>query len=148
VFLQPVLAGRYLPGIHPKRAKTLHQWVGSILVIAVILHVAGLWITSPPDMIDALLLRSPTPFSAWGVIAMWALFLTATLAILKHRRAVPPAIWRNLHTGLAIVIATSSAVHALLIEGTMEPITKTLLCACAVIATLKVITDIRARRIR
>jgi hypothetical protein len=48
-----------------------------VLVVAVVVHVGGLWITSPPDMIDALLLTSPTPFSAFGVIAMWAIFAVA-----------------------------------------------------------------------
>ena len=33
------------------------------MAVAVVIHVAGLWITSPPDMIDALLFTSPTPFS-------------------------------------------------------------------------------------
>ena len=52
----------------------------AVLVIAVVLHVAGLWVTSPPDVIDALLFVAPTPFSNWGIIAMWALFATGLRA--------------------------------------------------------------------
>lgn len=45
-----------------------------------ILHVVGLWVTSPPDVIDALLFWSPTPFSFCGVVAMWAVFASALMA--------------------------------------------------------------------
>ncbi len=72
MLLQPLLIGGLLPGFSPYQAQRVHRWTGALLVAAVIIHVAGLWITSPPDVIDALLFRSPTPFAAWGVIAMWA----------------------------------------------------------------------------
>ena len=72
--VQPVLAAGYLG-----RTRRLHRAVGSVLVGAVVLHIAGLWITSPPDVIDVLLFRSPTPFALWGVFAMWALFAAAFL---------------------------------------------------------------------
>ncbi len=77
LLLQPLLIGGYLPGLAPLRARAMHRWIGSFLVVAVIVHVIGLWITSPPDVIDALTFTSPTPFSAWGVIAMWAVFAAA-----------------------------------------------------------------------
>jgi hypothetical protein len=72
LLLQPLLAGGYLPGLGTRVGRLAHRRVGVALVAAVVLHVAGLWITSPPDVVDALLFRSPTPFSAWGVVAMWA----------------------------------------------------------------------------
>ena len=64
LLLQPLLAGGYLPGLPPIRGRRVHAWVGVALVLAVAIHVAGLWLTSPPDVVDALLFRSPTPFSA------------------------------------------------------------------------------------
>jgi hypothetical protein len=73
MLLQPVLMGGYLPGLSAYRGRRAHYWIGSALVVAVVIHVAGLWIISPPDMIDALLFSSPTPFSPFGVIAMWAI---------------------------------------------------------------------------
>ena len=66
MLIQPLLAGGYLPGLPAIRGRFLHRWTGAVLVAAVVGHVAGLWITSPPDVIDALLFRSPTPFSAWA----------------------------------------------------------------------------------
>src|SRR5262245_42699426 len=85
VLVQPLLIGGYLPGLSAYRGRRTHHWIGGALVVAVVIHVAGLWITSPPDMIDALLFVSPTPFSPFGVIAMWAIFAVALLATLRRR---------------------------------------------------------------
>ena len=85
MLVQPLLIGGYLPGPSPHRRRRAHQWIGGALVMAVVIHVGGLLITSPPDAIDALLFVSPTPFSAWGVIAMWAIFAVALLAALRRR---------------------------------------------------------------
>ncbi len=148
MLLQPLLAGGRLPGLRAMRGRQVHRWIGGILVTAVIIHVAALWVTSPPDVIDALLLASPTPFSIWGVVAMWAIFATALLAALRRRLA--PRTWRRAHTALALVIVSGTVIHALLIEGTMETITKALLCAFVMGATLKVVIDLKtwARRPR
>ena len=100
---------------------------------AIIIHVAALWITSPPDVIDALMLVSPTPFSIWGVFAMWAVFATAILAALRKRLRLKPKVWRIGHKTLALIIILGSVVHAILIEGTMEIITKLALCVLVVI---------------
>ena len=74
VLVQPVLIAGYLPGLSGYRGRRVHHWIGGTLVVAVLVHVGGLWITSPPDMADALLFISPTPFSPFGVVAMWAIF--------------------------------------------------------------------------
>ena len=141
LLFQPLLATGDLPGLAGPRGRRAHRWIGGILVLMVIFHVAGLWITSPPDVIDALLFASPTPFSLWGVVAMWAVFATAVLAALRRR--LRPLSWRRAHTALAIVIVTGSVVHALLIEGTMETISKAGLCALVVAATLRAVADLR-----
>ena len=114
--------------------------------MAVMIHVGGLWITSPPDMIDALLFASPTPFSPWGVIAMWAIFAVALLALLRRR--LRPRTFRIAHMLLAIVIVVGSVVHGMLIEGAMETVSKAALSALVLAATIKVMTDLRARRKR
>ncbi|WP_370200276.1 ferric reductase-like transmembrane domain-containing protein [Roseibium sp.] len=143
LLLQPLLAGGYMPGVSGLRGRRVHRWTGLLLVGAIILHVGGLWLTSPPDVIDALLFRSPTPFSVWGVIAMWAVFAAALLAAVRRRLPIPPRLWRRLHSLLAMVIVAGSVVHALLIEGTMETYSKAALCALAVAATVKVIVDLK-----
>jgi predicted ferric reductase len=146
VLAQPLLIGGYLPGLSGYRGRRTHYWIGGALVVAVVAHVAGLWITSPPDMIDALLFVSPTPFSPFGVIAMWAIFAVALLA--AFRRRLRPRTWRIAHTLLAIVIVVGSAVHAILIEGTMETVSKAVLCALVLAAAVKVMTDLRVWRKR
>ena len=143
LLVQPLLAGGYLPGLPVRRGRRVHLWIGITLVAAVVVHVAGLWITSPPDVIDALLFASPTPFSAWGVVAMWALFAAASLAMLRQRGRVRPRTWRLGHSALVTVVVVGSVVHAMLIDGTMGTPSKALLCALALAATIKVLFDLR-----
>lgn len=143
LLVQPMLIGGYLPGLTPYRARRVHRWVGATLVAAVVIHVGGLWITSPPDVIDALSFSSPTPFSAWGVIAMWAIFAVALLAALRRRLRLRLRTWRICHMALAAVIVVGTVVHAILIEGTMETWSKVALCALVLAATVKVMAGVR-----
>lgn len=135
--VQPLLAGGWLPGLHLLRGRRVHRIVGVFLVAAVIVHVGGLWITSPPDIEDALLLRSPTPFSVWGVAAMWALFAAALLAVLRRR--LSPLVWRVGHTSLVSIVVLGGVVHAMLIEGTMETTSKAALCGLVIAATVSAV---------
>ena len=146
VLVQPLLIGGYLPGLSAYRGRRAHHWIGGALALAVVIHVAGLWITSPPDMIDALTFASPTPFSPFGVIAMWAIFAVALLAALRRWLGLRLRTWRIVHIPLAIVIVACSVVHCLLIEGTMETISKAALCALVLAATIKVMADLWRKR--
>src|SRR6185436_7933610 len=141
VLVQPLLIGGYLPGLSGYPGRRAHHWIGGALVVAVVIHVGGLWITSPPDMIDALLFTSPTPFSPFGVIAMWAIFAVAVLAALRRRLGL--RTWRLAHMSLAVVIVVGSVIHGILIEGTMEAMSKAALCALVVAAAIKVMVDLR-----
>ena len=144
LFAQPLLVGGYLPGLPARSGRRVHRWIGVALVGMIILHVAGLWLTSAPDVIDALLFASPTPFSVWGVVAMWASFAAAALAALRARLRIRATTWRLAHTVLAIVVVIGSVVHALLVDGTMEPLSKAAFCMLVVLATAKVVLDLRA----
>ena len=146
MLVQPLLIGGYLPGFSGRLGRRVHHWIGGALVVAVVIHVGGLWITSPPDMVDALLFSSPTPFSPFGVIAMWAIFAVALLAALRRR--LRPRTWRTAHILLAIVIVVGSVVHGMLIVGTMETISKAVLCALVLAAAVKVMVDLRVWRKR
>lgn len=148
VLVQPLMIGGYLPGVSAVHRRRAHRWIGGALVAAVAIHVGGLWITSPPDMIDALLFASPTPFSPFGVIAMWAIFAVALLAALRRRSGLRPRTWRLAHMVLAVVIVAGGLVHAMLIEGTMETMSKAVLCALVLAATAKVMADLRVWRRR
>lgn len=146
MLMQPLLASGRLPGLSLFRGRRLHRWIGGGLVVAVTLHIVGLWITSPPDVIDALLFRSPTPFSVWGVTAMWALIAAALLAIFRRRLRLRPRTWRIGHTTLAMIIVLGTVIHALQIEGAMETMTKIALCVLVLLTTAKVMTDLRVWR--
>lgn len=141
MLLQPLLAAGWIPGLSPARSRRLHRLAGAAILLAVALHVGGLWITSPPDVVDALLLASPTPFSAWGVAAMWALLATALLA--ACRRRLRWRTWRRAHTALALVIVPGTVAHALLVEGAMEPASKAALAALLLLATLAALAATR-----
>src|SRR5262245_6921361 len=145
LLVQPLMIGGYLPGPSAYRARRAHHWIGGALVVAVVVHVGGLWITSPPDMVDALTFTSPTPFSPFGVIAMWAIFAVALLAAFRRRLGL--RTWRIVHMPLAAVIVVGAVAHAMLIEGTMETISKAALCALVVVAAIKVMADV-VRRMR
>ena len=146
LLVQPVLIAGYLPGLAGYRGRRVHHWVGGALVVALLVHIGGLWITSPPDMMDALTFTSPTPFSPFGVVAMWAIFAVALLAAFRRRMGLRP--WRVVHMSFAVVIVGCSVVHVLLVEGTMETISKAALCALVVAAAIKVMTDLMHRKTR
>ncbi len=148
LLVQPLLAGRWLPGLSPVSSRHWHRRCGLALVAAIVIHVGGLWMTSPPDVVDALLFVSPTPFSAWGVTAMWAAFAAAMMGILRQRLSLRFRVWRLGHASLAVVTILGSVVHALLIEGTMEIVTKVALCALVVLASVGTLARLRVWELR
>lgn len=77
---------------------------------------------------------------------MWAIFAVALLASLRRRLGLRLRTWRILHLPLAIVIVIAGIVHCLLIEGTMETISKAALCALVLAATVKVMADLWRKR--
>lgn len=142
MLVQPLLAGGHLPGLPARRGRAVHRIVGLVLILAIVVHVVGLGITSPPDLLDALLFAAPTAFSLWGVLAMWTLFAAAVLAAFRTR--IRPRIWRLGHTILVGFTVIASAIHAVLIEGTMGTGSKVALCLLAIGATGWTILQLRA----
>ena len=120
LLIQPLLAMGWLPGARLPRLRRWHRLAGTQPSWRWWRSMsAGLLIASPPDAIDALLLRSPTPFSVWGVAAMWAVAATAVLVALRRRVRLRPVTWAALHNALALVVVLGTVIHAVQIEGTM-----------------------------
>ena len=130
--VQPLLALGVLPGA--VFGRRMHRVLGAGLVLFVVVHVGALWITSPPDVVDTLTFTSPTSFFAWGVIAMWSVFAAALLAVFRKR--LGPRHWRLFHGVLTFVIALGTVIHAVLIEGRMEPVSKAVLAVLVLNASL------------
>ncbi|MBH0236937.1 ferric reductase [Methylobrevis albus] len=128
LFVQPLLASGALPG--PQRLGW-HRLVGAVAVALAVGHVIGLYLYSPDDIMDALLLESPTPFSVYGVAGLVLLMVVALLGGLV--RAVPrPVVARRVHSLVGLAAVVCAAWHAVLIDGAMEMISKLVLCAGAV----------------
>jgi len=145
MLFQPMLAAGLLPGLSLKVSRQVHSRLGVALFVLVVVHIVGLWITSPPDVIDALLFASPTPFSVWGVIAMWCIFASVLLALFRSRFRRHLRVWKLSHKVFAASAVLGTAVHALKIEGAMETTTKTALCVLVVIISFGVLLNINAR---
>ena len=136
LLLQPLLAAGFFPGTLLAKQRSWHAFTGGLLIVSVLAHIAGLYLTSPPDMIDALLLVSPTPYSLYGVIALWGIVVlgVVTLPVVRHR--LKPARWRLVHNMVGALVVGTTVTHAVMIDGTMDRRSKLVLCAAAVIATL------------
>ncbi|MBT0956863.1 ferric reductase-like transmembrane domain-containing protein [Alphaproteobacteria bacterium KMM 3653] len=132
--LQPLLAANGLAILRAAQARRWHRRAGRALLLLIALHVLGLYIASPADALDALLLRSPTPFSVYGVAALCGAALIGLMAAMRRR--LPPRLWQLAHLALAAGVTIATVVHALMIEGTMEQASKWMLCALAVTAAL------------
>lgn len=124
----------------------MHQWLGASLIVLVVVHVGGLYLTSPDDMLDALMLVAPTPFSLYGVIALWTLIFTAMLVALRQRLPFSVSTWKVIHNLLAVLVVVSSVVHALMIEGAMGSFSKWVLCICILVVTGVVTFNLRVFR--
>jgi predicted ferric reductase len=133
LFLQPVLISGFLPSLRNSRERRWHRWIGTAVVLLVLLHVAGLYVTSPEDIADALLLVSPTPFAVYGVMGLAGVILTACLACVRTR--LSRRTWQIVHSILAVIVVVGSIVHALLIEGAMGDTSKLVLCIFLSVAT-------------
>lgn len=135
LFVQPLLmaaAPHLLPAPDGLR---WHRRGGMAIVAMVGLHVGALYLYSPDDITDALLLVAPTPFSLYGVISLWCLALTAALAATRRALRLGLRPWRILHSVLAVAVVAAGAVHAIQIEGAMEPYSKLAICLAALAAT-------------
>lgn len=152
LLIQPLLGSRYLPGLSPLQQRLWHRRIGVAILACVALHVAGLYLASPEDVRDALLLVAPTPFSVYGVTAMWGVVLTAILVVLRRRLGLDYSAWRLVHNGVAMIVVVATVVHAVQIEGAMEPASKWFLCIAVLLATsatllhLRVMKPLAARR--
>ena len=107
--------------------------LGLGVVGLVVAHVLGLYVYSPDDVRDALVLAAPT-HSRLGVLAAWTLFLSAGLALARRRLGLTYTDWQVLHAALAVAIVGTAVGHTLMIRGTLDGPAELLLCAAAVLA--------------
>lgn len=135
LLVQPLLALGYLANVSLVRQRQWHLWSGALLVVTIALHIGALYVTSPDDMTDALLLRSATPFSVYGVIALWGVLLIAMLVAFRNKIKIPIKRWKTVHVFIAAIVVVASIIHTLWIQGAMGTVSKWVLCGTIVFAT-------------
>lgn len=78
---------------------------------------------------------------------MWGVFLTATLAAVRKKFRIKPRHWRIAHKSLAAIVVACSIAHAVLIDGSMESVSKYALCVLVAVLTIMAIGNIGATKI-
>lgn len=112
-----------------------HRILGMTVTGLVIAHVLGLYLYSPDDIGDALVLAAPT-YSRLGVLSAGCLLLSVTMATARSKLPLAPADWQILHHVLAVAIVGTGVAHAILLQGTLDGFAEGLLCGSAVVAVL------------
>jgi predicted ferric reductase len=121
LFLQPLLPAGYLAGSKGPAGRRWHRWVGVAIVLAVALHVGGLYVTSPTTRLTPSCSSRRPPSRSTGVLAMWGVVATAILVLFRRRLGLRYSVWRLIHNGLAAIVVVATVIHSLQIEGAMEP---------------------------
>jgi len=152
LFVQPLLMATAPALLSTRDGIAWHRWSGLLIVALVALHIGALYAYSPDDVTDALLLVAPTPFSLYGVISLWCVVLTLGLVVARRILRLDHRQWSVFHSIVAVAIVASGAVHAILIEGAMEEMSKLAICIAALATTtagafeINILRPLRLRR--
>jgi Ferric reductase like transmembrane component len=131
--VQVLLPTSWLDGLLVGRDRRWHRTVGLVIVGIVLAHVAGLYVYSPDDVRDALVLAAPT-YSRLGVLSAWSVGLSVTLALGRRRLGLTHADWQILHSTLAVAVVTTAVGHAVMVRGTLDGPAELLVCGAALVA--------------
>ncbi|MBE9138248.1 ferric reductase-like transmembrane domain-containing protein [Nodosilinea sp. LEGE 07088] len=110
-----------------------HRILGISVTGLVIAHIVGLYLYSPDDIGDALILAAPT-YSRLGVLSFWCLLLSMILAFARHKLQLVYSDWQILHSVLAVAIVGTAVAHAMLLQGTLDGFAEGLLCGSVMVA--------------
>ncbi len=112
----------------------LHRLLGLGVAGLVLVHIVGLFLYSPDDVRDALVLAVPT-HSRLGVLSAWSVALSVALALARRRLGLTYSDWQILHAALAVAIVGTAVGHTVMIRGTLDGPAELLLCLAAALAT-------------
>lgn len=108
-----------------------HRRLGLVVTGLVVTHIGGLYLYSPDDIGDALVLQAPT-YSRLGVLAAWCMVLSVGLALARRRLPLQRDDWQIMHSTLAVAITGLAVGHVVMLEGTLDGPVEWVLCAAAV----------------
>ncbi|NJL36811.1 MAG: hypothetical protein HC899_08630 [Leptolyngbyaceae cyanobacterium SM1_4_3] len=112
-----------------------HRVLGISITLLVVAHILVLYLYSPDDIGDALILAAPT-YSRLGVLSATCLLISVGLALTRSKLPLTPADWQILHSFLAVAVVGTAIAHAFLLQGTLDGFAEGLLCGSAVVAVL------------
>ncbi|MGJ3245162.1 MAG: ferric reductase-like transmembrane domain-containing protein [Elainellaceae cyanobacterium] len=115
-----------------------HRILGISVTGLVIAHIVGLYLYSPDDIGDALILAAPT-YSRLGVLSFWCLLLSMILAFARHKLQLVYSDWQILHSVLAVAIVGTAVAHVMLLQGALDGFAEGLLCGSVMVAVLAAI---------
>lgn len=148
LLIQPLLAAGYLPGLSPVQARRWHRRAG-VGDRAVRGDPCRRPVRDQPARHDrrAVAGRADPVLGLRGGGDVEPL-PGRRLVPLRRRTRLGPRGWSLLHNLLALVVVVATALHAVQIEGAMEPVSKTALCGLVLIATAAALIDVRLLRQR
>jgi hypothetical protein len=136
--VQVLLPTGWLNALVDKQNLRWHRILGVTITGLVITHIIGLYLYSPDDIGDALILAAPT-YSRLGVLSAWCLLLSVMLAFARHKLHLADSDWQTLHSAFAVAIVGTAIAHAMLLQGTLDGFAEGLLCGSAGVAVLMAI---------
>jgi predicted ferric reductase len=110
-----------------------HRWLGMGLAAVVVAHVLGLYLYSPDDVRDALVLAAPT-YSRLGVLSAWTVGLSVGLALARRRLGLTYSDWQILHSALAVAIVGTAVGHTVMLRGTLDGPVELGVCVATILA--------------
>lgn len=110
-----------------------HRILGISITGLTLAHILGLYLYSPDDIGDALVLAAPT-YSRLGVLSAGCLVLSVVLAVTRRQLRLADADWKTIHSALAIAIVGTAVAHAVLLQGTLDGLAEGLVCGSAIVA--------------
>jgi predicted ferric reductase len=114
---------------------TWHRVLGISITVLVLAHVVGLYLYSPDDIGDALILAAPT-YSRLGVLSAGCLLLSLVLALARQKLPLIYTDWQILHSALAVAVVGTAIAHVAMLQGTLDGFAEGLLCGSIAIAVV------------
>lgn len=136
--VQVLLPTGWLNSIMGEHNLGWHRLLGISITGLTLAHILGLYIYSPDDIGDALVLAAPT-YSRLGVLSAGCLLLSVGLEVTRRQLQLAEADWKIFHSVLAVAVVGTAVAHTVLLQGRLDGLAEGLVCGSAVVAVFMAI---------